>query len=189
MKARTRSRQFCALAVVVAALLALAGCGSSSSSKVSAGSYVKSVCSTATSWYRTIQAAGKQLQASVHNSKSLSKDKSAYITFVDSLLHATQRAQQQLKSAGTPAVNGGKKISNELTNAFNGAQRGLQKATAQVRKAPTSSRTAFEAAAAGVQSTVQRALQGLSALAPQKNPQLHAAALKDPSCQRLRAIG
>jgi hypothetical protein len=29
----------------------------------------------------------------------------------------------------------------------------------------------------------------MSALAPQKNPQLHAAALKDRSCQRLRALG
>ena len=189
MIARTRSGRLYAFVAIVGATLALAACGSSSSSKVSAGSYVKSVCSTATSWYRTIQAAGAQLQASVHNSKSLTKAKSAYIGFVDSLLHATQRAEQQLKSAGTPSVNGGKKISNELTNAFDSAQRGLKKAAAQVRKAPTSSSTAFEAAAAGVQSTVQRALQGLSALAPQKNPQLHAAALKDPSCQRLRALG
>lgn len=189
MGTRTRSRKFSVFVAIVATSLALAACGSSSSSKVSAGSYVKSVCSTATSWYRTIQAAGTQLQAAVHNSKSLSKAKSAYITFVDSLLHATQRAHQQLKSAGVPAVNGGEKISNELTNAFDSAQRGLQKAAAQVRKAPTTSSTAFEAAAAGVQSTVQRGLQGLSALAPQKNPQLHAAALKDPSCQRLRAAG
>jgi hypothetical protein len=170
-------------------MFALAGCGSSSSSKVSAGSYVKSVCTTATSWYRTIQVAGTRLQASVHNSKSLSKDKSAYIAFVDSLLHATQRAAQDLKNAGIPSVNGGKKISNELIHAFDSAQRGLKTAAAQVRKAPTNNSTAFQAATGRVQTTVQRALQGLSALAPQKNPQLHAAALKDPSCQRLRALG
>jgi hypothetical protein len=170
-------------------MLALAGCGSSSSSKVSAGSYVKSVCTTATSWYRTIQVAGVRLQSTVHNSKSLSTDKSAYVAFVDSLLHATQRAAKQIKHAGTPAVNGGKRISNELNKAFAGAQHGLEKAAAQVRKAPTSSSTAFGTATGGVQSTVQRALQSMSALAPQKNPQLHAAALKDPSCQRLRALG
>ena len=174
---------------MVAATLALASCGSSSSSKVSAGSYVKSVCTTATSWYRTIQIAGRRLQATVHNSKSLSTDKGAYVHFVDSLLHATQRAEHQLKSAGIPSVNGGKKISNEVINAFDGAQRGLKTAVAQVRKAPTSSSTAFEAAAGHVQSTVQRALQSMSSLAPQKNPQLHQAALKDPSCQRLRALG
>jgi hypothetical protein len=169
-------------------MIALAGCGSSSS-KVSAGSYVKSVCTTATSWYRTIQVAGTQLQASVHNSKSLSKAKNAYVAFVDSLLHATQRAAQHLKNAGIPSVNGGKKISNELIHAFENAQRGLEAAAAQVRKAPTNSSTAFQTATGHVQATVQRALEGLSALAPQKNPQLHAAALKDPSCQRLRALG
>jgi predicted HNH restriction endonuclease len=170
-------------------MLALTGCGSSSSSKVSADSYVKSVCTTAGGWYRTIQVAGRRLQTAVHNSKSLSKDKSAYVDFVDSLLHATQQAQQQLKNAGIPSVSGGKKVSNELINAFDRAQRGLKNAAAQVRKAPTGSSTAFGAAAGGVQSTVQGALQSMSALSPERNRQLHAAALKERSCQQLRALG
>lgn len=188
MTAGICSRRFCAPFAVVAAVLALAGCGSSSS-KVSADSYVGSVCSATASWYQTVQAAGKKLQSSVRTSSSLSKVKSAYVGFVDSLLHATQRAEQQLRSAGTPSVNGGKQISNEVMNAFDRAQRGLKSAAAAVRKAPTSSSTAFEAAAGGIQSTVQRSLQSMSALAPQQNPQLHSAALKDPSCQRLRALG
>lgn len=169
-------------------MLAVAGCGSSSS-KVSAASYVGSVCSATAGWYRTVQAAGAKLQSTVRTSKSLSDVKSAYVGFVDALLHATQRAQQQIKGAGTPSVNGGKQISNEVVNAFDRAQHGLKSAAASVRKAPTTSSAAFEAAAGGIQSTVQRSLQSMSALAPQKNPQLHAAALKDPSCQRLRALG
>jgi hypothetical protein len=183
------SRRLHVCVVVVTATLALASCGSSSSSKVSAGSYVKSVCTATTSWYRTIQVAGMKLQATVHSSKSLPSAKSAYVHFVDSLLHATQRVEQQLKSAGVPSVNGGKKISNEVITAFDRAKRGLQTAATQVRRAPTSSDTAFHAAAGRVQATVQRALQSMSSLAPQKNPQLHRAALKDPSCQRLRALG
>lgn len=172
----------------MAAVLALAGCGSSSS-KVSAGSYVGAVCSATASWYQSVQAAGKKLQSSVRTSNSLSKVKSAYVSFVDSLLHATRRAEQQLRGAGAPSVNGGKQISKEVINAFDHAQRGLKSAAAAVRNAPTSSSAAFQAAAGGIQSTVQRSLQSMSALAPQKNPQLHAAALKDPSCQRLRALG
>ncbi len=172
----------------MAVVLAVAGCGSGSS-KVSAGSYVGSVCSATASWYRTVQVAGMKLQSTVHTSKSLSDVKSAYVGFVGSLLHATQRAEHQIRGAGTPSVNGGKRISNELINAFDRAQRGLKSAAAAVRRAPTSSSAAFEAAAGGIQSTVQRSLRSLSALAPQKNPQLHAAALKDPSCQRLRALG
>jgi flagellar hook-basal body complex protein FliE len=173
----------------VTAALALTGCGSSSSSKVSADSYVKSVCTSAGSWYRAIQVAGRRLQTTVHNSKSLSTIKSAYVDFVDSLLHATQRAARQVKNAGTPSVNGGEKVSSEVVKAFDSAQSGLKTAAAQVRNAPTGSRTALEAAAGEVQSSVQRALQSMSTLAPHKNPELHAAALRNPSCQRLRALG
>lgn len=169
-------------------MLAVAGCGSSSS-KVSADSYVGSVCSATANWYRSIQVAGRKLQSTVHTSDSLSQVKSGYVAFLDSLLHATQRAEQQLGGAGTPSVNRGTQISKEVINAFDRAQRGLKSAAAAVRKAPTSSSAAFGAAAGGIQSTVQRSLQSMSALAPQKNPQLHAAALKNPSCQRLRALG
>lgn len=188
MTAQIRSPRFFAFLAVVIVVLAVAGCGSSSS-KVSAGSYVGSVCSATADWYRTVQVAGRKLQSTVHTSKSLSDVKHAYVAFVDALLQATQRAQQQLKHAGTPSVNGGKQISNEIKTAFDRAQRGLRSAAAAVRKAPTSNSTAFEAAAGGIQSTVQRSLQSMSALAPQKSSQLHAAALKDPSCQRLRALG
>jgi hypothetical protein len=185
--ARISSRPLCAFFAVAVAMLAVAGCGSSS--KVTARSYVGSVCTATANWYRTIQVAGQKLQSTVHASKSLPEVKSAYVAFVDSLLHATRRARQQLKGAGTPPVSGGKQISNEVINAFDHAQRGLESAAVQARRAPTSSSAAFEAAAGGIQSTVQRSLQSMSALAPQNNPQLHAAALKDPSCQRLRALG
>ena len=103
-------------------MLAVAGCGSSSS-KVSAGSYVGSVCSATANWYRTIQVAGRKLEATVRTSQSISKVKSAYVAFVDSLLHATHRAQQQLKDAGIPSVDGGKRISNQVMDAFDRAGR------------------------------------------------------------------
>ena len=186
---RTRRRGLLSI-VAVALVLALAACGGSSSTKkVSAASYVKSVCTSATSWFHSIQTAGGQLQATVHKSHSLPSLKKAYISFVEDMLNATARAEQQLRSAGTPSVKNGNKISAEVVHAFENARRGLQRAAAQVREAPTSSSSAFESAAGGVQGTVQRALSSMAALAPQKNPQLHAAALKDPSCKRLRSIG
>lgn len=171
-------------------VLSLAGCGSSSSSaKVSPAAYVKSVCTAAGNWFGSAQTAGRRLQTTVHQSKSLANVKGAYIDFVDELLHATQRAEKQLKSAGTPSVTNGKNISSEVISAFNNARSGLKHAASQVRKTPTSSATAFEGAAGGVQRTVQRALQSMASLAPQKNPQLRAAALNEPSCRRLRALG
>ncbi|MBV9168023.1 MAG: hypothetical protein JO321_12215 [Solirubrobacterales bacterium] len=176
--------------VAVSVVLAVAGCGSSSTSKtVSPATYVKSVCTSAASWFGTIQTAGGRLQSTVHGSKSLNEVKTAYVAFIDALLHATQRVEQELKAAGTPSVSGGSKISTEVVHAFDDAKRGLTGADARVRKTPTSSATAFETAAAGVQQTVQEALRGMASLAPQKNPELHAAAQKEPSCRRLRSIG
>lgn len=177
-----------ALGAVTLALV-LAGCGSSSPKKVSAGSYVNSVCTAATSWYRSILSAGGRLQATVHNSKSVSKAKDGYVKFVDEMLHATQRAERQLRNAGAPSVSGGKQLSAEVVRAFDRANRGLRRAAGEVRRAPTDSTTAFEAAAAGVQRSVARALQSMASVAPQKNPQLRSAALKEPSCQRLRRLG
>jgi hypothetical protein len=78
------------MAIAAAILvLALAGCGSSSSSaKVSPAAYVKSVCTAAGSWFSSVQTAGRRLQTTVHQSKSLPKTKTAYVGFVDELLHA-----------------------------------------------------------------------------------------------------
>lgn len=193
-KAAVRGRPLPAVLGMVAATLALAvaGCGSSSSSsssKVSASSYVKSVCSAAATWYGSIQTAGRHLQTAVHDSGSVAKVKVAYVAFVDALLHSTQQAEQQLKGAGTPSVSGGDKISAQVVHAFDGAKQGLTTAASAVRKAPTSSPSAFETAAGSVQGTIQRALQSMASLAPEKSPQLHSAALKDPACQRLRALG
>lgn len=180
-----------ALAIVaVSVALAVAGCGSSSTSTtVSPAAYVKSVCTSAANWFQTIETAGGHLQSTVKSSKSLNDVKTAYVAFIDSLLHATQRAEQDLKAAGTPSVSGGDKISAQVVHAFDNAKHGLASADARVRKTPTSSATAFETAAAHIQQTVQTALRGMTSLAPQKNPKLHAAAQKEPSCQRLRSIG
>lgn len=176
-------------AVTVALAVAVAGCGSSSSAKVSAASYVNSVCTTAAGWYGSVKTAGAQLESAEHSAKSISEAKNAYATFLDDLLHATERAEQQLKNAGAPSVSGGTRISNDVVDAFDRAKRGLSSAVDQIRKVPTSSASAFETAASGVQASVQRSLQGMNSLSPQKNAELHAAAAKNHSCQHLRSLG
>ncbi len=183
-----RSPKLLAIAALIA-VLALAGCGSSSTKKVSATAYVRSVCTSTASWFRSIQTAGGSLQTKVHSSHSIPSIKTAYVSFIDTLVHSTGRTEQQLRGAGAPDVKNGKSVASEVVNAFDRARRGLENAASEVRKAPTSSSTAFESAAGGVQSTIQRSLASMSSLAPQKNPQLHAAAAKDPSCQRLRSLG
>jgi uncharacterized protein YceK len=183
-----RAPKLFAISALIAAL-ALAGCGSSSTKKVSAESYVRSVCTSTASWYHSVQGAAASLQTKVHSSPSISSVKTAYVSFIDTLLHATSRTEQQLRAAGAPDVKNGKGVATEVVRAFDRARRGLESAASLVRKAPTSSSSAFQTAAGGVQATIQRSLASMSSLAPQKNPQLHAAAQKEPSCQQLRALG
>ncbi len=183
-----RSPKLLALSALIVAI-ALAGCGSSSPKKVSADTYVRSVCTSTAGWYHSVQSAAASLQTKVHSSPSISSVKTAYVSFINTLLHATSRTEQQLRAAGAPNVKNGKGVASEVVNAFDRARRGLENAATQVRKAPTNSSSAFETAAGGIQATIQRSLASMSSLAPQKNPQLHAAAQKDPSCQRLRALG
>jgi hypothetical protein len=178
-----RSR-FLAAALAVAAL-AVAGCGSSSnSSGVSAASYVRSVCSSATTWKNAIQSAGTQLQAQA-TSKSLPKTKTAYVAFVSALVNATGAAQSQLSGAGTPKVPNGNKISSTLVEIFTTAKQSLTQALSDAQTIPTASPKAFQTAAAKVQADVRGSLAAMSSVTPEKNPALHAAAAKDPTCKSL----
>jgi hypothetical protein len=179
-------RRFLAPALVIAALAA-AGCGSSSSSSsssVSAASYVKSVCTAATNWRNSIQTAGNQLQASA-SSKSLPKTKAAYVSFVSGLVSATGNAQSELSSAGSPSVSGGKKISSTLVGIFTTAEGSLKQALTDSQSIPTTTQKDFETAATKVQTDVRNALAAMSSVTPEKNPGLHAAAAKDPTCKSL----
>ena len=184
---RTSKRLFGFLTAALLTL-ALAGCGSSSSG-ISPAAYVKSVCGTAATWYRTIQSAGGTLTSALHSSGSTSQIKTSYVNFVTGLSQATRTAESRLRAAGTPSVKGGKQIANALVGAFTSASHGLSLAALAANKLPTTSRSAFDSAASQVQIQVQRALASMTSVAPQNNPQLHAAAAKDPTCQQLKTLG
>ena len=171
--------------------VASVGCGSSSSSSntVSAAKYVKSVCRATATWFRTIESVGTKLKSAVKPQGSLSQTKAAYTSFVVGILHATQRAGRQLKAAGTPAVKNGEHVANSLVRAFANASHGLSTAAADANRIPTTSKSTFQSAGSRVQGEVQQAIASISTIAPQKNAQLRAAALKDPTCQQLKAVG
>jgi hypothetical protein len=176
------------VAVLVTVAVAVAGCGGSSSSGVSAASYVKSVCTAATTWRNAIQSAGTKLSSGV-STKSLAKAKTEYVGFVSSLVTATGQAVSQLKSAGSPAVSNGTKISGSLVHIFTQAKGTLAQAASQASALPTSSPHAFETAASKVVTSIRSSLAGMSSVTPEKNAELHAAAAKDKTCQSLASSG
>ena len=166
--------------------LSAAGCGSSSPPGVSPGAYVKSVCTTLRTWYDGVSAASGKLQASAAGATSLAAGKQQYQAFVESLVSGTKQATAQLEAAGVPTVSNGKQISGSILQAFRQADAGLSSAAAQAANIPTSSASAYQAGAGGVTVAIKNSLAGMTSLSPRKDPQLHAAAAKEPACQALK---
>ena len=172
------------LAAVVLVALAIAGCGGSSG--VTPTAYVHSMCAALGNWKNDIQKAGSALQSSGAGNASRPVAKQDYQRFVASLLTATQRATGALRSAGTPAVSGGKQIGDSLANAFDGASRKLAQADTQAAAISTASASTFQLAASAVTTEIRTALQGIATVKPSQSPALRTAAAKDPACQVLR---
>ncbi len=181
-------RPLAALLAVTAAV-SLAGCGGSSAP--SAGTYVKSICTALSGWRDSVQAAGTALQSAATAGKhvSLTKGKESYLAFVSALLHATTGATASLRAAGVPAVKNGKQVSAMLVDAFAGAQTALTGAAAQAARIPTTTPAAYASAASNVTGVIRTALAGMTAATPRSNPQLSAAAVKQPACSALKAAG
>jgi hypothetical protein len=171
-----------ALAAVIM-LVAIAGCGGSSSVKPEA--YVKSVCVALGDWRNTIQSAAAALQSSGASSASRQVAKEDYQRFIGSLVTATQRAAASLHAAGAPSVTGGSQIAARLTRAFDTAAAGLQRAEAQAGKIPTDSAAHFQLGASAVSTEIRNGLEQIARVTPGQNQQLRAAAAKEPACQLL----
>jgi hypothetical protein len=163
---------------------ALSACGGSSG--VSAPSYVKSVCTAAATWKNAIITAGQKLEFGLSSaSKSLPQTKANYVQFVQALESATAHAATQLAAAGTPTVSGGKSISSKIVRVFNNAKTELGHAASEAASIPTTSKSAFTAAATKAQNDVRNSLAKMSAVTPANNPPLRSAAANDPTCRNL----
>jgi hypothetical protein len=174
------------LAATALSTVAVAGCGGGSSGgTVSAASYVKSVCSAVGPFEKDIQAKSSALDLSTI--KSASQGKQALESFLNSATSDTKKAVDQLKSAGTPDVNNGKKIAEAIINAFSNLSDALNKAASQAQSLPTSSPTAFRDAAQALGTSVRNSMGSIgSGLTGLRNQDLEKAASKEPACQTIQ---
>lgn len=164
--------------------LLLAGCGGSS--QVKPATYVKSLCTALGNWKNTIQSAGVALQSSGAATAARPVAKADYQKFVGALVTATRQADQAVKSAGVPAVSGGKQLANGLAQAFDTATQRLRQAETKAKAIPTDSVATFQAGATAVTDQIRTALNAIAAVAPGRSAQLRQAAAKEPACQALQ---
>jgi hypothetical protein len=177
-------RSFALIGAAVA--LVVSGCGSSSSSSsgVSAGSYVKAVCTAVRGWAQDIQTKSGALNVtSISDTK---QGKTAIEGFFNSAVSDTGSVVSQLKAAGTPNVSNGKQISSALVSSFSQIENALGTGKTAAAALPTASPAAFRAAGQTLANDVRQSLSGIGAgLSGLKSAELEKAAKSEPACKPL----
>jgi len=168
---------------VLAVSLTLGACGSSSSG-VSAGTYVKSVCQAVGPFEKDVQSRSSALDLSTI--KSPQEGKTALQGFLNAVAADTDKAVSQLKAAGSPDVKNGEKVSAAIVSAFTQLRGALGHAVTAAGNLPTSSATAFKTAAVSLGNTVRTSMSNIgSGLNGLSSPELESAAKKEKACQSL----
>ncbi len=175
-------RKTSTIAGVLAASIALGACGDSST--VSPAAYSKSICQAVGPFEKSVQTRSSALNLS--SIKSPAQGKQALQGFLNGVVADTEQAITKLKSAGTPNVSNGKKISTAIVGAFTQLHGALGQAVSSANALPTSSAQAFKSAAVTLGTNVRNSMSNIgSSLSGLKSPELESAAKKEPACQNL----
>jgi len=171
----------------VAVTVVLAGCGSSSSSSgVSAGTYVKSVCGAVIPFEQDVLTRSAAINPT--SIRSAPQGKQVLHDFLAAISNDTRSAVSKLQSAGSPSVTNGKQISSAILAAFQRLQTTMDKATSQSTSLPTNTLPAFEAGTQSIIGNVRTSMNNIGQSLQSstlKSSQLQKAAANEPSCKGL----
>jgi hypothetical protein len=173
----------------IAAVVALAACGSSSHrNTVSARSYVNSVCSAVNAFAADVTARAKAVAPAVVTAGSATQRKAALQQYVGAVIADTRAALTRVRAAGTPQISNGATVAATLVDAFKQVEATYTRAGRQVAALPTHSVSGFESGVAsiveGVNSSDADISKRVSAI--RNTASLRAAAKKSPACQQAR---
>jgi hypothetical protein len=177
--------RFRAALAVLASAAVLAGCGSGgSSSGVSAGTYVKSICTAVGPFEKDVAARSNALNTA--KLTSAAEGKKAVQEFLSAVSADTDKTLSKLQAAGTPSVDKGKTISTTIVAAFRQLKEAIASALTQSKSLSTTSPRAFKDGANHLGGTVRSSLSGISAsLGKLQSADLEKAAAKEPACTAL----
>ena len=164
-------------------LLLCAGCGSGGS-KITAGTYVKSVCSAISPLERDVS-----IRSSALNDSTASNATDAKRTlqgFLNAIEQDSEHAVSQIRAAGTPDISNGKAVSGAIVRAFSQLRDAMKVAVSKSHALPTDSASSFNSAAQALTSSVRGALNGIDA-SGLTNPALEKAASTEPACKSLNS--
>ncbi len=181
------SRKLGGALVALVCALAAAGCGGSSgssSSGITAGNYVKAICSAVGPFEKDVAARSNALNSAKLTSPQ--QGKKAVQGFLHSVSSDTDQALTKLQAAGTPNVDNGEQISTTIVSAFKDLKQAIGSASAQAKSLSTTSPQSFKNGANKLGDTVRSSLSGISnSLGKLQSADLAKAAAKEPACTAL----
>jgi outer membrane murein-binding lipoprotein Lpp len=162
-------------------LAACAGCGSSSSSKVSTATYVKTVCSAIAPLERDIV---NRTHALNNTKQDAVQAKTALEGFLAAVAQDSDRAVANIRSAGTPDIDKGNAVAGDIVKAFSQLRDAMHAAEGKAKSLPTGSPTAYKTAAQALNNSLTQSLNNIDA-GGLSNPAIEQAAAKQPVCKSL----
>lgn len=178
---RTSLRGAPALLIVV---LLCAGCGSGGSSKVTARSYVRSVCSAISPLERDVVTRSSALNNSP--ASNATDAKKTLQGFLNAIADDSSHAVSQIRAAGTPDISNGKTVSGAIVKTFTELRDAMRVAVSKAQSLPTGSANSFNTAAHALTTSVRGSLNNIDA-SGLSNPDLEKAAAAEPACKSLNS--
>ena len=171
------------LAVLITAVLC-AACGSSGSSKISAGTYVASVCSAISPLEKDVVNRSSALNGSTAaNATEAKKTLQGFLVAVES---DSDHALTKIQAAGTPNISNGKAVAATIVKAFTQLRDAMRAALTKSQSLPTDSPSSFRTAAQALGTSVRSALNNIDS-SGFSNPDIEKAAGAQAACKSLSA--
>jgi hypothetical protein len=180
-----------AVATVLLALVAgalVAGCGSSSrsssSTQVSARTYVAALCRAVLPFERNLVVHGALLNKA--SPKNTAASKKALQNFFSAVAYDTSSAATRIRQAGSPDVKDGPRISAAIGTAFRQLTSATRQAVNRAASLPTGNQKAFRSAASKLFAAFRSAMGGIGTSLQTNalsSPELQKAAKNTPACK------
>ena len=160
-----------------------AACGSSGSpSKVSASTYVGSVCSAITPLEKDVVNRSSALNgATAANATQAKKALQGFLVAVES---DSTNALTKIQAAGTPDISNGKAVAGTIVKAFTQVRDAMKVALTKSDSLPTDSPSSFRTAAQALGASVKSSLNSIDS-SGFSNPDIEKAASSQAACKSL----
>jgi len=143
--------------------------------------YVRAVCSAISPLETDVVARTKALSQPAANAVEAKKTLQGFLAAVE---QDASQAVARIRAAGTPDIDNGKSVANEIVRTFTQLRDAMRAASVKARTLPTDSASSYKTAAQALNASVHSSLSNIDS-SGLSNPDIERAASKEPACKSL----